>query len=143
MPTSQALQLAEARELDLIEVSPLAQPPVCRITDYGKFQYQQSRSQQKAKQHIKKVEVKGVRLSFKIGEHDLEVRRKQTEKFLEQGHKVRIEMRLRGREKSPAFREKTREVIHKFISGLSIEVKTEKAMDQMGGTITIMISKKQ
>ncbi len=142
MPTAQALQMAEAKELDLIEVSPLAQPPVCRITDYGKFQYQQSRSQQKAKQHVKKVGVKGVRLSFKIGEHDLDIRRKQAEKFLEQGHKVRVEMRLRGREKSYAFKEKTREVIQKFIVGLSTDVKVEKDIDQMGGTLTIMISKK-
>lgn len=142
MPTSKALELAEAKELDLIEVSPLASPPVCRITDYGKFQYQQSRNQQKAKHHVKKVEIKGVRLSFKIGEHDLNIRRKQAEKFLEQGHKVRVEMRLRGREKAPAFREKTREVIQKFITGLQADVKVEKDMDQQGGTLTIMISKK-
>ncbi len=134
-----ALALAESKELDLIEVSPLAQPPVCRLTDYGKFQYQQARSQQKAKSKVKKVETKGVRLSFKIAQHDLEVRQKQADKFLSQGHKVHIELRLKGREK--AFRDKAREVIQEFLDGLSQTYRIESPIKQMGGTLSTLISK--
>lgn len=141
LATAEAVKLATEKELDLIEVSPLANPPVCRIIDYGKFQYQQSRQQQKAKHKIKKVETKGIRLSFKIGEHDMAVRRKQTEKFLSQGHKVKLELRLRGREKSFAFKDKTREVMKHFIDGLETDVKVEKDINQQGGTLSAIISK--
>lgn len=134
-----ALALAETKELDLIEVSPLAQPPVCRLMDYGKFQYQQNRSQQKAKTKIKKVETKGVRLSFKIAQHDLAVRQKQADKFLGQGHKVRVELRLKGREK--AFRDRAREVIQEFLNGLSQTHKIESPIKQLGGTLSTLISK--
>ena len=139
MSTAQALKLAEERELDLIEVSPLAKPPVCKIMDYGKFHYQQSRGQQKAKTKAKKTETKGIRLSFKIGQHDVAVRQKQTNKFLSQGHKVKIELRLRGRER--AFRDKAREVVKEFIEGLEEEVKIDTPIKQQGNTITTIINK--
>lgn len=136
---SQAMDLAEQRELDLVEVSPVAKPPVCRIIDYGKFQYQQSRSQQK----VKKVEVKGIRLSLKIGDHDLEVKEKQIIKFLGQGHKVKIELRLKGRERAPIFRTKAREKILEFLEKLksSIDYKIDKPIEQQGPTITVLITK--
>lgn len=135
MPTAKALALAQSKSLDLIEVSPLAHPPVCKILDYGKFQYQQSRSQTKSK----KIEIKGIRLTFKIGQHDLDIRKKQVVKFLDQGHKVKVELRLRGREK--AFRDKAREVINSFLNNLNIEYKIEKPIDQQGGTLTVTITK--
>lgn len=135
MPIKQALELAESRELDLIEVAPLAKPPVCKIMDYGKFQYQQSRNLPK----VKKVETKGLRLSFKIGQHDLEVRQKQTEKFFQQGHKVKIELRLKGREK--AFQDRAREVMEQFLNGLS-SYKIDAPLKQQGGTLSIIINKK-
>lgn len=135
MPTAQAIELAESRDLDLIEVAPLAQPPVCKIMHYGKFQYQQSRNQPKPK----KVETKGLRLSFKIGQHDLEVRQKQTEKFFSQGHKVKIDLRLKGREK--AFQDRAREVVEGFLNGLT-SYKIEAPLKQMGGTLSVIISKK-
>ncbi|MCB9802839.1 translation initiation factor IF-3 [Candidatus Nomurabacteria bacterium] len=134
-PTRQAIDMAKEKDLDLIEVAPLAKPPVCKIMDYGRFQYQQSRSQPKAK----KVETKGLRLSFKIGQHDMEVRQKQTEKFFSQGHKVKIELRLKGREK--AFKDRAREVMEQFLEGLS-SYKIEAPLKQQGGTLTIIISKK-
>jgi translation initiation factor IF-3 len=137
--TAEALQLAESKGLDLIEVSPLAKPPVCRIMDYGKFQYEQSRNQQKAKIKTKKTETKGIRLTFKIGQHDMAIRQKQTDKFLSQGHKVKIELRLRGREK--AFRDKAREVIQGFLDGIETEHKVEAPIKQQGGTLTTIINK--
>jgi len=99
MPTSQALALAREKGLDLMEVSPKAQPPVVRFGRYGQFKYEQEKKikQQKTKQ--KKVEVKGIRLSFRIGAHDLEVRKEQALKFLANRDKVRIELPLSGRER--------------------------------------------
>ncbi|MCD4760269.1 translation initiation factor IF-3 [bacterium] len=136
MPTEQALSLAQEKGLDLVEVSPLAKPPVCKIIDYGKFQYQQGRSQQK----IKKVETKGVRLSLKIGQHDLEVKQKQVNKFLSKGHNVKIELRLRGRER--AFRDKAKEVIKQFVEELDGEHKIDKDIQQQGPVLSATINKK-
>lgn len=136
LPTRQAIDLASEQGLDLIEVSPLAQPPVCKIMDYGKFQYQQSRSQQKAK----KIDTKVIRLSLNIGQHDIAVRQKQANKFLSQGHNVRLELKLRGREK--AFKAKAIEVIQQFLAGLGDIYKTDKNIEQQGSIISTTISKK-
>jgi len=138
IPTNEAANLAASRELDLVEVSPLAQPPVCRIVDFGKWQYQQSRSQSKNKP--KKIDTKVIRLSLKIGQHDIGVRQKQVRKFFEAGHKVKIELRLRGREK--AFREKAKEVINQFLQTLGTEYKLDKPLEIMGGTLITIVTKK-
>jgi len=97
MDTEKAIHLAQDKGLDLIEVSPVANPPVCKILDRGQFQYQQSK--QKQQQKTKKVELKIVKISFKIGQHDLSVKAGKAKKFLEEGHKVKVEMFLRGRER--------------------------------------------
>jgi translation initiation factor IF-3 len=136
MPTSRAIEMAFERELDLVEVSPIAKPPVCKIIDYGKFQYQQSRNQQKTK----KVETKGIRLSLGIGQHDIDVRRKQTSKFLGQGHNVKIELKLKGREK--AFRDRARDVVKQFLEQLDCEYKLDKPIDIQGSIVSVSISKK-
>ena len=94
----EALNLAKQKDLDLVEVAPDARPPVCKIIDWGKFQYEQEKEQRKQKAKSKKVDLKEVRLSFRIGQHDLGVKSKQARKFLDQGDKVRIQLRLRGRE---------------------------------------------
>ncbi len=92
--------LAEAARigLDVVEVSPNAEPPVCRIMDYGKFRYQQSKKLQMAKKHQTTVQVKEIRFRPKTDEHDLEVKIKHVRKFLEQQDKVKISMMFRGRE---------------------------------------------
>ena len=138
MPIAQALDLALEKGLDLVEVSPLAQPPVCKIIDHGKFQYQQSRSQQKVKQ----LETKGVRLSLKIGQHDMLVKQKQVEKFLSKGHDVKIELRLKGREKAYTFKDKAKEVIKQFVENLEGEHKFDKDIQQQGAILSVVISKK-
>ena len=100
MATVEALALAREQMLDLVEVSPKAVPPVCRIMDYGKHIYQQSKQLRIAKARQKKIETKGVRLGLKTDTHDLEFKRVQLEKFLKHGDKVKIEVILRGREKA-------------------------------------------
>ena len=135
LETSQALTMAQERGFDLVEVSPVAKPPVCRIMDYGKFQYKQNRTQQKAK----KVETKGVRLSFKIGEHDLLVKKKQVTKFLDQGHNVKVELRLKGRER--AFKPKAREKIKQFLESLEMDYKMDKDIQAQGPTLSVTINK--
>lgn len=98
MKTEQALALAAERGLDLVEISPKVSPPVCKIMDFGQFRYEQKRSERKGKKSQKQTEVKGIRFSFRIEEHDLMVRQRQAQKFLEVGNKVKISMPFRGRE---------------------------------------------
>ena len=100
METPEALRLAQEQGLDLIEISATAQPPVCRIMDFGKFKYEREKGERVHGQKQKEGELKGVRIGFTTGKHDLELRAKQIEEFLADGDKVRIDMRLRGREKA-------------------------------------------
>jgi translation initiation factor IF-3 len=99
METSKAIALAIGKDLMLVEVSPKANPPVTKIMDYGKLQYQKHKQAAKQKAQQKKAETKGIKLSFKIGKNDMNIRKKQAEKFLKEGNKVKIELNLRGREK--------------------------------------------
>ena len=95
---TEALAEAAKAGLDLVEVSPTAEPPVCRIMDYGKFRYQQSKKVQVSKKSQTVIQVKEIRLRPKTEEHDLEVKVKHVRKFLEQHNKVKISMMFRGRE---------------------------------------------
>lgn len=98
MSLRDALQLAADKELDLVEVAPLAKPPVCRVMDYGKFRYEQSRRDREArkKQHV--VEIKEIQMKPKIGSHDFQVKVRATQKFLKDGDKVKALIKFRGRE---------------------------------------------
>jgi translation initiation factor IF-3 len=102
MRTQDAINTARERGYDLVEVSPKAEPPVCRFYDYGQFKYQKDKEQRAQKAHARKVEVKGIRLSVKMGQHDEDIRRAKAAEFLEEGHKLKIEIILRGREKAHA-----------------------------------------
>ncbi len=95
---AEALQLAQEQELDLVEISPEADPPVAKIIDWGKFNYQKTKQLQKNKRSAKSFEVKQMRFGLKIGEHDLEVKCRKITRFLEAGHKVKITVFYRGRE---------------------------------------------
>jgi translation initiation factor IF-3 len=90
--------LAESQQLDLVEVSPTAVPPVCRIMDYGKFKYQQSKKMQEAKKKQVQVQLKEVKLRPKTDEHDLQFKIKHVRRFLEEGNKAKITLVFRGRE---------------------------------------------
>ena len=98
MTPSEALRLARERDLDLVEVAPTAKPPVCRLIDYGKYQYEQTKRERQARKAQKQVEIKEVRLRPKTSEHDTDVRVRQARKFLEGGAKVKVRLRFRGRE---------------------------------------------
>lgn len=118
MALADALVLAKEQEADLVEVSPLAVPPVCKVTDFGKLQYRKDKQEQQAKAKQKKVETKGIRIGFRTDTHDLLFKKTQAEKFLSKGNKVRIEIVLRGREKAMA--EKARENLHEFLRSITI-----------------------
>lgn len=90
--------LAESKGLDLVEVAPLAQPPVCRIIDYGKYLYDEKKKAAEAKKKQRQIVVKEIKLRPKIEEHDYQVKKRQIEAFLEDGDKVKVTVRFRGRE---------------------------------------------
>ena len=142
MDTFKARQLASERELDLIEVSPLAQPPVCRIMNFGAYQYQQEKKERKQKSKQKKVEVKGIRLTLKIGPHDLDLRKNQAIKFLEKGNKVKVELILRGRERAHADR--ARQIMESFHKTLSEELilTSEQSIERQGNRLSMLLGKK-
>ena len=95
---SEALLRAEQAGLDLVEISPMANPPVARIIDWGKYKYQKMKEQQRNRKNAKASELKQIRLGLKIGAHDLDVKLRKVREFLEQGHKVKIGVFFRGRE---------------------------------------------
>jgi translation initiation factor IF-3 len=98
LPLNEAMQIAESQHLDLVEVSPTAIPPVCRIMDFGKFKYQQSKKLQEAKKKQVQVQLKEVKLRPKTDEHDLQFKIKHVRRFLEEGNKAKITVVFRGRE---------------------------------------------
>ena len=98
IPTRDALEMARERGLDLVEVAPNAIPPVCRLMDYGKFRYEQSRKERESRRHQHVIELKEVRIRPKIDDHDLETKGRQAAKFLDAGDKVKLTVLFRGRE---------------------------------------------
>lgn len=98
MPIREALLLAQERNLDLVEVAPNAQPPVCRIMDYGKFRYEQSKRERDVRKKQKAITVKELRMTPKIDTHDFQIKLRNAERFLRDGDKVKITVRFRGRE---------------------------------------------
>lgn len=98
VPLNQALTIAKERNLDLVEVAPTAVPPVCRLLEYGKFRYEQTKKEREARKHQKVVLLKEVRFTPKIDEHDLAFKTRTIQKFLEAGDKVKVTVRFKGRE---------------------------------------------
>ncbi|PIP23473.1 MAG: translation initiation factor IF-3 [Candidatus Nealsonbacteria bacterium CG_4_10_14_0_2_um_filter_38_17] len=142
LPLSEAFDLAEKRELDIIQVTEKLDPPVCKLMDYGKYLYWQEKKQKEAIKHASAGELKGIRLSFGISQYDLETRVRQAEAFLKKGDKVKIEMVLRGREK--ALGNFAKEKIIKFLEILNglLPIKTERELKREMRGFTMIISKK-
>ena len=138
MKISQALSLANEHGLDLVEVSPLAKPPVVKLIDFDKFKYQQRKVEQQQKKKAKKVEVKTLRLSVRIGQHDMEVRARQATEFLGEGNLVKIELRMRGREQ--AYTDLAHNQIRKFQSMITAPNRVEVPPRKMGNTISMTIA---
>ena len=143
--TKQALFMAEQAELDLVEVSPKAQLPVAKITDYGRMKYQKEKQIHKQKASQKKIEVKDVRLSLRISSHDMEMRLNQATKFFEKGHKLKVEIILKGREKQHWG--KAVEIVKNFIAKLKENkqfnlIEEQGLTRQQNGFNIILVNKK-
>lgn len=135
MPTQDALNLARERDLDLVEVSPQVQPPIAKIMDYGKYMYRKEREEKK-RGKVKEQERKTVRVGFKTGAHDLEFKAKQVQEFLKDGHIVKVELTLRGREK--ALAQIGRQKLEQFLTKLeNFSVQEEVKKSPFGWTIII------
>lgn len=141
-PTAKALAMARERELDLIEVSPLANPPVAKIFDFSKLKYQEEKERRKERAHQQKIEVKGIRLSLRISRHDIETRLIQSKKFLTEGNKIRIELILKGRERQ--HRDLAIKIINNFIESLNqkLPIKIEQEIKIQGGQLSMLVTKK-
>ena len=136
--TSEALLLAKEQGLDLVEVSPKAAPPVCRIMDYGKHLYQQSKQIRVAKAKQKKVEIKGVRIGLRTDSHDLDFKKTQSEKFIKQGDKVKIDIVLKGREK--AHQDLARKNLQDFVASIKVPFKVEDPIKRFPGGFNVTIA---
>lgn len=117
MSRDEALKLADSKKLDLVNVSPNANPPVCKILDYGKYRYEIQKREKEAKKKQKNMQVKEIRLSTFIEEHDINVKAKTAGKFLKEGDKVKVSLRFRGRERDHVAQ--GREVMKKFAEVVS------------------------
>lgn len=137
---TEALKMAQEKGLDLIQVTEKTVPPVCKIGEYGKYLYNLQKKERK--HHIKSSETKTIRLSFAISDNDIIVRTNQAEKFLKKGDKVRIELRLRGREN--ALFKVAEEKMKKFLEELNkkIETKMEKDIKKENRKLIMIIAKK-
>jgi translation initiation factor IF-3 len=138
MSVPEALQLAREKGLDLVEISPKAVPPVVKIMDFGKYQYQKSKEDRQNKSKQKKSDIKGIRISVRANEHDLNFKKNQAEKFLGKGQKVKIEIVLKGREK--AHKDLARENLLKFINRISIPTKIEQEIKIFPGGFNTVIA---
>jgi len=137
VPTTQALEMAREANLDLVEVAPNERPPVCRILDYGKLRYQQSRKE-KSKVHQQKL--KEIRVRPKTGTHDVETKVNQARKFLEHNDKVQVNVVFRGRELQHI--EEGRRIIEMVLERLADIAKVEKAPSMEGKRMTALLAPK-
>lgn len=140
MSREEALDLAEKSKLDLVEISPNATPPVAKILDYGKYRYELQKRKKEAKKKQKTIQVKEIRLSTFIEEHDVLVKAKTACKFLKDGDKVKVSLRFRGRERD--YVNKGREVMNSFAEACSEFGSIEKKPSFEGRSLTMFLSPK-
>jgi translation initiation factor IF-3 len=136
VPMRDALNMARERGLDLVEVSPNADPPVCRLMDYGKFLYEKAKRERKARKAQKSVDVKEIRLRPKTGEHDVDFKLRDASRFLQQGYKVKVRIQFRGREIT--YPELGRELLEQFAQRLS-DVSEIESPPRLEGRSMLMI----
>ena len=141
MPTRKALDLARQQELDLVEISPNAQPPVCRIIDYSKFLYQQKKRQKEMKQKQVKVEVKEIRFGPQTDDHDYQFKLKHANEFLEEGNKVRAYVFFRGR--SILFKDQGEVLLLRFANDLEEVAKVEQLPKLDGKKMFLFLAPKK
>lgn len=139
MASGQALAMARERGLDLVEVSPMAMPPVCKLMDYGRFKYEQSKKENEARKHQKVSELKEIRLSPRTDDHDLSVKGRKIEEFLGEGDKVKVGVRFRGREL--AHPEIGRHLLEKIVAGLKGIAVVERPPIMEGKIMSMIVSR--
>ena len=135
-----ALNLAVEKKLDLVLVAPQANPPVCKIMNYGKYKFEQTKKEKEAKKKQKIVEIKEIRITPNIEEHDFNFKAKNARKFIEDGNKLKITVRFRGREVNNATLGE--DVLNKFIENLSDIANLDRKPKLEGRNMFIMLSKK-
>ena len=140
MSTKAAIDIAEERGLDLVLVSPNPENPVCKLLDYSKYKFEMAKKAKEAKKNQKVVEIKEVRLSPNIDKHDLEVKAKMANKFIDAGNKVKVTMRFRGRELN--FVNQGKDIMNKFHE-LVENSQIEKQAKMEGRNLTMFLSPKQ
>lgn len=142
MPTERAIALARERGYDLVEVSPKAVPPVCKFLDFGQFKYQKEKELRIQKARAKKVDIKGVRLSVKMGQHDLDIRFEQAKEFLADGDKIKVEINLHGREKEHGdlAMERIKEFLQRLETAYPLSI--EQPATRAGGNISTIVGRK-
>jgi translation initiation factor IF-3 len=141
METKTALEMAESKQLDLVMIAPQAKPPVCRIMDYGKYLYEIQKREKEAKKKQKVINIKEVRLSPKIEDHDLNVKAKNAEKFLKDGDKVKVTVRFRGREADYThFGEELLKIIYEKLQEVCL---IEKEAKLEGRNMTMVLTPKK
>ena len=140
MSADEALRIAEERGLDLVKISPQAQPPVCKLMNYGKFKFEQSKREKEAKKNQHVVEIKEIRMSPGIDVGDFNTKLKNAQKFLADGNRVKVSVRFRGREM--AHTEIGRDLLTKFAEQCAEVATMEKAAKMEGRSMTMFLSPK-
>ena len=141
MPIKEAMRLAQEAELDLVKIAPKAQPPVCKIIDYGKYRYELARKEKEAKKKQKTVEVKEVRLSPNIDTNDLNTKVNNAKKFISKGNKVKITLRFRGREMAHVHQSK--HILDDFAELLKDIAVVEKQPKLEGRSMSMVLTEKR
>jgi len=141
LPPYEALKMAREKNLDLVEVSPTAQPPVCRIMDYGKYLYQQEKKEREAKKHQKTITVKEVKFRINVDDHDYETKKNHVIRFLEEGDKVKATIFFRGREMTRTGL--GREILERLIKDVEQKGMVEFRPRQEGNTLHAILAPKK
>lgn len=142
IPSSKAIRMAQEEGLDLVEVAPQAKPPVCRVMDYGKYRYEQSKREKDARRKQHTVQLKGIRLTPNIDKHDFNYKLEAARKFIEGGFKVKVSILFRGR--SITHKEIGVETLKRFEEGMSDIAKCEEEPKMEGPrNLVVLFSKKQ
>ena len=140
VPTIEALKMAKEQELDLVEVAPQANPPVCKILDYGKYRFEQEKTLRDSKKNQKQLKLKEIRMQPKIGSGDLDFKSKHVQEFLNEGNKVKVTIRFRGREL--AHTELGYDVLKEVLKRLDDEYVVEKQPAMEGRFMSMTLSPK-
>ena len=141
MSPKEAMKLAQEAELDLVKIAPKAQPPVCKIVDYGKYRYELARKEKDAKKKQKTVEIKEVRLSPNIETNDLNTKVNNAKKFITKGNKVKVTLRFRGREM--AHMQQSKHILDDFAQMLADVATVEKAPKLEGRAMSMVLTEKR